>query len=128
MRLLALLGALLFLFSRTGEALGAHACPHHGLHGAASATEHGSPATGHGHPGGAEHAAEPTAPSEHAGPCTCAGPCHASGSSLATDAPLRRSLDLFLVRRDVGCLAAEHPRRILLPFFHPYATAPPPSA
>ena len=128
MPLLALLGAAFFLFSRTGEALGAHACLHHELPGAASATEHGSRVADHGHPALAERAAEPTDPTEHAGPCTCAGPCYARGSCLATDVALRRALNLFWVRWDVGCLASGHPRQILLPFFHPYATAPPPSA
>lgn len=126
-RSFALLTALLVLFSGTGEVLGAHACPHHGHLGVSEATGHGAAAEDAGD--GRDLAAQPagsSAPAGHEGPCTCAGPCHGNAPEVSTGVPSQRSAGLFSVRRAVGYIVVRHARLSFLPFFHPYANAPPP--
>lgn len=131
MRLLALLGALLFLFGRTGEEFGVGACPHHGLAALAGAVQHGAPPAGHGphdhgHAGAAEHTPEPGSPHRHAGPCTCGGPCHADTLDRPADPPSYRWLALVRLDGETDPPPAESPRPRLVSFLLPYPNAPPP--
>ena len=136
-RLTALLAAVLFLFSWTGDALGWHACPHHssvpGPHARAVVED----AADHGAHGG-HQAAAPDAASdaEHGGDshdsepggahgCTCTGTCpSAIGGAVptVTDAGLRVApASIRDARPDDS--ADVLPR--LVPFFLPYGQAPP---
>ncbi|MFW6039966.1 MAG: hypothetical protein ACOC9N_02700 [Gemmatimonadota bacterium] len=115
----------LFLVCTTGEAVGAHACPHHGHAAVPGAADHGS-LPGHVHPDAAEPDGGDAAPGEHTGPCTCAGPCHGTEAQFSTTASSPHTVEAFPVRHRRGYVVARHPRLTLLPFFHPYANAPPP--
>lgn len=122
MRLLALLGALLFLLGRTGEALGVGACPHHGI----AALAGGHEMHPHGHTGAAEHTPTPGSPHRHTGPCTCGGPCHADTPDRPADPPSYRWLALVRLDGETDPPAAESPRPRLVSFLLPYPNAPPP--
>jgi hypothetical protein len=128
-RLTALLAAVFFLFSWTGEALGQHACPHHSQVPGAAAHA----AAEHGHAGHGRHAAEaaghdhgwPAAPAAEHGACTCQGTCPSAAADappVAGDASLR--VAPASVREARPDDRAAVPAR-LAPFFLPYGQAPP---
>jgi len=126
-RLTALLAVVFFLFTWTGEALGAHGCAHHDAipGGGAAAAQPAS----HGHHGAAHeqhgHGAPDTGHGDHHA-CTCQGTCPSvSGGALppAADAALR------VAPPSVARAAAPRVERIvprLVPFFLPYGQGPPP--
>jgi len=124
-RLTALLALAFFLFTWTGEALGAHGCAHHdAVAGMAAAAQ---PAA-HGHHGAAHEQHRQGAPGTGHGDrhaCTCQGTCPSvSGGALppAADAVLR------VAPPSTGRAAAPRVDRIvprLVPFFLPYGQGPP---
>jgi hypothetical protein len=123
-RLTALLVAALFLFTWTGEALGAHACPHHDAVSGAQAMAHSD--GGHGHHA-AVHASHDAPAPQHADShaCTCQGTCPsvASGALPATDAASLRVAPASVTDAPAPRADGLHPR--LVPFFLPYGQGPP---
>lgn len=119
-RLTALLALAFFLFTWTGEALGAHGCPHHdAVPGAAQAQAQ------HGHHGAhAQHDAPATEHGDrHA--CTCQGSCPSvAGGAVPT------AVDAVLRVAPASVARAAAPRvdaivPLLVPFFLPYGQGPP---
>ena len=123
-RFVALMAAVLFLFTWTGEALGAHACPHHDAVPGAPATMQGMAHAGH-HP--AAHAPHDVPAPEHADAhaCTCQGKCPSvAGGAL----PTSDETALRVAPAAIRAQAAPRVERIvptLVPFFLPYGQAPP---
>ncbi|HET7230572.1 MAG TPA: hypothetical protein VFJ16_11255 [Longimicrobium sp.] len=123
-RLTALLALAFFLFTWTGEALGAHRCPHHdSVPGKVASARQ---AASHGHHGAAQGSHDAPAPEHgdtHA--CTCTGSCPSvSGGAIpsASDAVLR------VAPASVREAAAPRVETIvpqLVPYFLPYGQGPP---
>jgi len=123
-RLTALLALAFFLFTWTGEALGAHRCPHHdSVPGKAAAMQHAASHAHHGAAHAGHNAPAPEHGDNHA--CTCQGSCPSvAGGALPSDdhAVLR------VVPASVRRAAAPRVESIvpqLVPFFLPYAQGPP---
>ena len=120
-RLTALLALAFFLFTWTGEALGAHGCPHHdAVPGAVTAdAQH----DGHHGARAGHDAPAPENPASHA--CTCQGSCPSvAGGAVptATDAVLRVA-PASVAQSGAPRVDAIVPR--LAPFFLPYGQGPP---
>ncbi|HEU4558774.1 MAG TPA: hypothetical protein VFS20_13030 [Longimicrobium sp.] len=120
-RLTALLALAFFLFTWTGEALGAHGCPHHDAVPGAAAMD----ASHDGHHGAqARHDAPAPEHAENHG-CTCQGSCPSvAGGAVpnASDAVLRVA-PAFVANASAPRTDAIVPR--LIPFFLPYGQGPP---
>jgi hypothetical protein len=119
-RLTALLALAFFLFTWTGEALGAHGCPHHdAVPGAAQAQAQ------HGHHDA--HAQQDAPAPEHAErhACTCEGSCPSvAGGAVPTAADaVVRVAPASVARAAAPRGSAIVPR--LVPFFLPYGQGPP---
>lgn len=121
-RLTALLALAFFLFTWTGEALGAHGCPHHdAVPGAAQAQAQAQ----HGHHDA--HAQQDAPAPEHGDrhACTCEGSCPSvAGGAVPTAADaVVRGAPLSVARAAAPRGSAIVPR--LVPFFLPYGQGPP---
>ena len=134
-RLTALLATLVFLFTWTGDVFGQHPCPHHSsVPGPAAhvSAEHGGGMADVDHDAHAGHggAAMPDGhhgsdPGQEHAVCTCLGSCpSAAGGALPEDADAGLRVAPAWVR-DVRPDAAHSVLPRLLPFFLPYAQAPP---
>jgi hypothetical protein len=118
LRTAALWATLLLALTWGADAVGLHACPHHGV---VAAVQSGHMAHGEGaHAGHGKQAPSP----EHQG-CTCIGCCHAGTVALVPHAGALAVRATVLnhpaapVRRDDGALPAPPP------YLLPYSTAPP---
>lgn len=124
-RLAALLGAMLVLLSGAGDALGAHACPHHA---AIAAPDYAAAAGAERHGAHAPHARMPASAPEHDGhdACTCGGVCPVSAGPV----PLAARALLHLPFELPYAAPAAHPDPTglpsrLTPYLLPFAQAPP---
>lgn len=129
-RLSALFLAVVFLLIGAGGVFGLHSCPHHD--GASSGHEqpageggaHHTPA-GHDHAHGEGHETPADEGAHSGGPCICGGSCPAAslaplpGTSISIVEILPASVQPAGIRDSVA------PRERFLPFFLPYANAPP---
>lgn len=134
----ALLAALVFLLTWTGDVFGQHPCPHHSSVPGAAAhasmnhdghADHAAPAEHAGHGDHGEAAASDDHHGSESGQdhavCTCLGSCpSAAGGALPADADAGLRVAPAWVR-DVRPDAAQSVLPRLLPFFLPYAQAPP---
>lgn len=120
-RLTALLALAFFLFTWTGEALGAHGCPHHdAVPGAAAVdAQHG------GHHGAQAQHDVPAPEDAESHACTCQGSCPSvAGGAIPTAAgAVLRVAPASVANAAVPRVDAIVPR--LVPFFLPYGQGPP---
>lgn len=126
-RLSALFTAVVFLLIGAGDVFGLHSCPHHENaspgHGQAAA-EHDGTAHHSAHHG--EEAGTPAGGADHSGgPCICGGSCPAV-SLAPLPATSISIVEIFPAAvQPVGIRDRIAPRERFLPFFLPYANAPP---
>lgn len=127
----ALLAALLFLFTWTGEALGLHACPHHsGVPGAHAAVA-GEAASSGGHASHAavhrpddDHGSAPAGGSGHE-TCTCQGSCPSAPGAALPPSSEAGPAALAAASAARTAWAKVAVRALHLPFVLPYGQAPP---
>ena len=124
-RLFALLLAVLFLGSTAGDGFGLDPCPHHAAPAHASAALHGEAGNAHS---AHTHDAAPSpadAPADHSGACTCIGACEAGTGAALSAPPLAAVRAHFVVHSPDHRATASSVAPRLLPYFLPYALAPP---
>jgi len=123
-RLTALFALAFFLFTWTGEALGAHRCPHHdSVPGKAAVAQHTDAHAHHGATHAGHHAPAPEHGDRHA--CTCQGSCPsvAGGALPASEDAVVRVAPASV--REAAAPRVESIVPQLVPFFLPYAQGPP---
>lgn len=103
-----------FLLALSGDALGAHECPHHD---GATAASHGTHGTDHGASHESDHASH--------GPCTCVGRCHAGTAPPHPVPSVAETTPPEAPPLDFAPVSDRPDRPAVPPFTLPWANAPP---